>query len=111
MVIDAEKCLGQKCLLCRKACPAKAIRIYPAVSPNPFVCDLCDPENTGNRKPVCVDVCPYTALYYRRSSDRHGDMMHDIMRKHADEKAELISKRLYPMPRDCMFNPRTEVEK
>jgi Fe-S-cluster-containing hydrogenase component 2 len=111
MVVDQERCLGQKCLLCMKACPAGAIRTYPAVLPKPFVCDLCDPENTGNRKPSCVDVCPYNALYYRSSLDKSGIMMHDVLRIHPDEKAELIRKRLYPMPKDCMFNPRTEAGK
>ena len=108
MVVDQERCLGQKCLLCMKACSAQAIRIYPALLPNPFVCDLCDTENTGDRRPQCVDVCPYGALYFKSGSDRYGYLMHDIMRKHADEKAALIAKRLYPLKRESMFNPRWE---
>ncbi len=105
MVIDEERCLGQKCLLCQKACSSKAIRIYPGRSPKPFVCDLCDKDNTGNREPRCVDVCPYGALYFKSTSDRHGFLAHDIMRKHPDEKAELIGKRMYPLKRERMFNP------
>lgn len=106
MVVDEERCLGQKCLLCRKACSANAIRVYPSRTPNPFLCDLCDPENSGNREPQCVNVCPYGALYFKSSSERYGYLMNDIMRKHADEKAELIAKRLYPLKRESMFNPR-----
>ncbi len=33
MVIDEERCLGEKCMQCRAACSAKAVRIYPSVSP------------------------------------------------------------------------------
>ena len=105
MVIDEERCLGEKCLLCLKACSADAIRIYPSVSPAPFVCDLCDTENNGNRNPQCVDVCPYDALYFKSSAARFGYSIHDIMRKHADEKAELIAKRLYPLTKETMGNP------
>ncbi len=104
LVIDAERCLGEKCLLCQQACSAKAIRIYPSVSPIPFVCDLCDTENTGDRNPQCVNVCPYTALYFKAVA-RYGFPASDIMRKHADEKAELISKRLYPLTKESMGNP------
>lgn len=105
MVFDEERCLGQKCLLCRKACSSQSINIYPAVSDKPFVCDLCDTENTGNRDPQCVNVCPYGALYFKSSSSRFGFAIYDIMRKHADEKADLIAKRLYPLKRESMGNP------
>lgn len=105
MVIDEERCLGEKCLICQQACSAKAIRIYPSVSPTPFVCDLCDTENKGNRIPQCVNVCPYGALYFKTSIRYRFFAVTDIMRKHADEKAELIAKRLYPLPRESMFNP------
>ena len=104
MVIDEERCLGEKCLLCQRACSAKAIRIYPSVSLKPFVCDLCDTENKGNTNPQCINVCPYSALYLK-SAVRYVFSISDILRKHADEKAELISKRLYPMPKESMFNP------
>ena len=104
IVIDEERCLGQKCLLCQQACSAQAIRIYPSVSPKPFVCDLCDTENAGNRDPQCVNVCPYGALYFE-SSTRMGGFVHDIMRKHADEKAELVARRLYPLTKKSMGNP------
>jgi hypothetical protein len=31
--------------------------------------------------------------------------IHDVLRKHADEKAELIAKRLYPLKKTGMANP------
>ncbi|MFC2068665.1 4Fe-4S dicluster domain-containing protein [Chloroflexota bacterium] len=106
MVIDQERCLGQKCLLCQEACPAKVIRIYPAVSPKPFVCDLCDTENNGDRKPECVNMCPYGALYFKDGVEyRFSYSMRDNMRKHLDEKAALIAKRLYPLNRESMGYP------
>ena len=54
MVIDKERCLGQKCLQCQEACNAKAVGFNAVVSDMPFVCDLCDTENTGNRDPECI---------------------------------------------------------
>jgi Fe-S-cluster-containing hydrogenase component 2 len=106
MVIAADRCLGEKCLKCMEACSAKAIRIYPAVSPTPFVCDLCDTANSGHRNPQCVNVCPYNALYFLTSVEhRFGIATQDTMRKHADEKADLIAKRLYPLPKDGMGYP------
>jgi Fe-S-cluster-containing hydrogenase component 2 len=106
MVVDEDRCLGEKCLECLEACPARAIRIYPSVSPKPFVCDLCDTENSGNRDPQCVNVCPYNALYFLGSIDpRFGYAVQDLTRKHPDEKAELIAKRLYPLRRESMGYP------
>jgi Fe-S-cluster-containing hydrogenase component 2 len=106
MVIDMESCLGEDCLQCREACSAKAVRIYPAVSPKPFVCDLCDTANTGERDPQCINVCPYNALYFVRSTDhRFGYAPQHILRKHADEKADLIARRMYPLPKTSMGYP------
>ncbi len=105
MVVDEERCLGEKCLLCKKACSADAIRFYPSVTPKPFLCDLCDTENKGNREPQCVDICPYGALYFKSAEPRFGGLIHDVMRKPADEKAELIAKRLYPLTKYSMGNP------
>ena len=105
MVVDEERCLGIKCGQCRMACSADAVRFYPSVSPMAIVCDLCDTENTGDRKPRCVDVCPYGALYFKSTSVRWKYYIHDIMRKHADEKAEWIAKRLYPLKRESMGYP------
>lgn len=104
MVIDQERCLGKKCLICQRACSAKAIRIYPSVSPKPFVCDLCDTDNKGKREPQCVNVCPYGALAFK-AVVRYGLPLSDILRLHADEKAELIARRLYPLTKEKMGNP------
>jgi len=105
MVVDEERCLGVKCGKCREACTANAVRFYPDVTKKAFVCDLCDTENTGERAPECVNVCPYGALYYKSTSVRWEYFIHDIMRKHADEKAELIAKRMYPLKRESMGFP------
>ncbi|MDP2645960.1 MAG: 4Fe-4S dicluster domain-containing protein [Desulfobacterales bacterium] len=106
MVVNKDTCLGKECMACRKACDAEAVRIYPAVSPTPFVCDLCDVKNKGVRNPQCINVCPYSALYFVSSQDgRFGYSIQHIFRKHADEKADLISKRLYPLKKDSMGNP------
>jgi Fe-S-cluster-containing hydrogenase component 2 len=106
MVVAEDRCLGETCLKCLEACSAKAIRIYPSVSNKPFVCDLCDTDNTGNRDIQCVNVCPYNALYYLTSEDhRFGYSVQDITRIHPDEKAELIAKRLYPLPKNKMGYP------
>jgi Fe-S-cluster-containing hydrogenase component 2 len=106
MVIDADSCLGNDCLQCRDACPAGAIRSYPAVFSTPFVCDLCDVENNGNIAPECVNVCPYGALNLSSAQEHRFDYsVQDIFRRHADEKAELIAKRLYPLRKDSMGYP------
>ncbi len=104
MVLDQERCLGERCMLCRKACSAKAITNHPQLSPKPFVCDLCDTESNGKRDPQCVNVCPAGALYFKDLGGR-GFPIRDIMRKHADDKAEMIARRLYPLPRDSAWQP------
>ena len=105
MVIDKERCLGATCLKCRDACDAKAIRNHPTLSPIPFVCDLCDAENSGNRNPQCVDVCPTEALYFK-NLEAFGYPLRDFMRKPLDEKAEHIARRLYPLPKDELWQPK-----
>ncbi len=104
MVLDQESCLGEKCMLCREACSAKAIRNHPILSPKPFVCDLCDTENKGKRDPQCVNVCPTGALLFKDLLSG-GYPIRDLMRKHAYKKAELIARRLYPLPKDSMWQP------
>jgi Fe-S-cluster-containing hydrogenase component 2 len=98
MVIDTDRCLGKECLECRAACPVGAVRVYPSVSPKPFVCDLCDTQNTGDRRPVCVNACPCGALRFVDSRDIFYNISTpDVFQVNADEKAELIAKRLYPL--------------
>jgi len=106
MVIAKDRCLGNDCLKCQAACSAKAVRSYPSVSALPFVCDLCDINNTGNRHPQCINICPTGALYFSKSAEfRFGYAVQDLFRKHPDEKADLIAKRLYPLPRESMGYP------
>ncbi len=106
LVIDQDRCLGNDCLQCRDACSAKAIRTYSPLSATPFVCDLCDTENNGHRDPQCVNVCPYGALSFVTSQEHRFEYsVQDIKRKHADEKAELIAKRLYPLNKNSMGYP------
>jgi len=105
MVLDQGRCLGPKCMLCRKACSANAIRNHPEISVKPFVCDLCDAHNTGERDPQCVNVCPTGALYYKDLQGT-GNPIQDWMRKSAQQKAELIAKRLYPLTKESLWQPR-----
>jgi len=105
MVAIEQRCLGVKCSQCRQACPADVPRFYPALFKTVFVCDLCDTENTGDRSPECVNVCPYGALYFKSVSVRWDYQIHDLMRQHPDVKAEWISKRLYPLKRESMGVP------
>jgi len=104
MVIDHGRCTG--CMRCQKACTAKAIKNHPRLSPKPFVCDLCDIQNKGERNPQCVSVCPAGALSFKADLAGWGFPARDFLRKNADAKAELIAKRLYPMTRDKMWEPK-----
>ena len=106
MVVDRDTCLGNDCLQCRDACSARAIRSYPTVMDTPFVCDLCDTESNGKREPRCVNVCPYGALNFVDANEhRYEYNVRDSFRRSAEEKAELISRRLYPLRKDSMGNP------
>jgi Fe-S-cluster-containing hydrogenase component 2 len=106
MVVDAGSCLGSSCLQCRDACPAKAVASYPATTDIPFVCDLCDTSNSGHRDPQCINICPCGALDYVQSADqRYAYLFQDITRIHADRKAEMIAKRLYPLKKNTVWHP------
>ena len=101
MKVDMERCLGHKCGRCKEACPAKIPRFYPPEHNYVLVCDLC--EKNGKRKPQCVEVCPAHALEYMPAEDRrYGVSTAHLWRIHPDEKAEIISKRLYPLPKDTV---------
>jgi len=102
MVIDEERCTG--CLLCREACGIEAVRFNPDASDKPFVCDLCDTENTGDRDPQCVRICPTTALYYHNRTERVRSLR-DSSRKSADAKADMVARRLYPLTRESLAHP------
>lgn len=106
MVIDEDRCLGLKCLKCQAACPAKAVMSYPMARSKPFVCDLCDTEKIGDRNPQCANICPYGALHYTQAAPRFDYPYQDSTRKHEDVKAEFIAKRLYPLTKESMWQPK-----
>lgn len=97
MVVNEKTCLGMKCDACETACPGKVIRRYPAVTPAPIVCDLC--EKDGVRKPSCVDVCPSNALYFKNETPN------DNWRQSADQKLKNLARRVFPLDRLSMGKP------
>lgn len=99
MVINKTTCLGAKCLQCQKACNAKAVRFNANVSDKPFVCDLCDTDNTGNRDPECVKICPFSALNFRDKGAHHWH------RRSIMEKADMLATRIYPITKESFCFP------
>jgi Fe-S-cluster-containing dehydrogenase component len=99
MVINKDTCLGAGCLLCQKACNAKAVRFNAVVSDKPFVCDLCDTENTGDRDPECVKICPFSALNFRDKGAHHWH------RRSIMEKADMLATRIYPITKESFCFP------
>ena len=70
------------------------------------MCDLCDTEKNGDRDPECVKVCPYNALRFMSTLDVFYNISApDLFQISADEKAELISSRLYPLNKKSMGYP------
>lgn len=93
MKVDTDRCLGSSCGACQEACPADVPRFYPPECDYPLVCDLC--EKDGERRPQCVEVCPSYALEFMTPQ-----FPQHLERVHPDEKAECLSKRLYPLTKD-----------
>lgn len=93
MAVDEERCLGAKCAKCLKACPASVPRFYPPGHDCAMVCDLC--ERGGDRRPQCVEICPSFALEYMEPQ-----FPQHLQRIHPDEKADCLSERLQPLPRN-----------
>ena len=102
MVVDRDRCLGSSCGQCREACPANVPRFYPPDHDYSLVCDLC--EHDGKRRPQCVEVCPSYALEFLRPL-----FPQHLERIHPDEKAECLSKRLYPLAKDKIQKPPEEI--
>jgi Fe-S-cluster-containing hydrogenase component 2 len=102
MVVDQTTCTG--CLSCQGACGSEAIRFNPDLASVPFVCDLCDVHNSGERNPQCVKICPTTALYYHNREERVRPVR-DTLRRSSSEKADLIARRLYPLTRESIAFP------
>ncbi|MCL2669828.1 MAG: 4Fe-4S dicluster domain-containing protein [Syntrophaceae bacterium] len=104
MTVDADRCLGSSCARCMAACPAKVPRFHSPEADYPLVCDLC--ETGGVRRPRCVDVCPNYALEYMAPQ-----IPQHLERIHPDLKAQCLSKRLYPLPKDRIQIPPEELFK
>jgi Fe-S-cluster-containing hydrogenase component 2 len=102
MVVDKDSCTG--CLQCQQACGTEAIHYNEDAGTTPFVCDLCDGKNTGQREPQCVKICPVGALYYHNREDR-GRPIRDAFRKSSSQKAQMISRRLYPLTKESIAFP------
>lgn len=102
MVVDKDRCTG--CLACIDACGTEAVRYNPDISETPLVCDLCDTNNTGERNPQCVKICPVTALYFHDQNER-GRPLRDSFRRSSGEKAEMVARRLYPLTKDSLAFP------
>ncbi len=102
MRVDKERCTG--CLSCQTACGTEAIRLNADLGETPFVCDLCDVNNNGQRDPQCVKACPTSAIQFQNKDDR-GRSLRDSFRKGSTEKADLIARRLYPLTRDSVTYP------
>ena len=102
MTVDSERCLGSSCNECRQACPADIPRFYLPEHDYPLVCDLC--KKDGERKPQCVEVCPTYALEFMKPS-----FPQHLERIHPDEKAECLSRRLYPLPKDKIQKSPEEI--
>lgn len=102
MKMDKDRCSGHKCSKCQEACPAKVPRFYPPEHDYAMICDLCEKE--GERRPQCIEVCPTSALEFLPPLfPQHLD------RVHPDEKAECLSKRLYPLPKDKIQQSPEEI--
>lgn len=102
MKVDADRCLGSGCGACQEACPARVPHFYPPGYDYSMVCDLC--ERDGERKPQCVEICPSYALEFMAPL-----FPQHLERIHPDEKAECLSKRLYPLDTDHIQRSPEEI--
>lgn len=66
VLVDGEKCLGEKCGRCAGACRQHSAIFYHPVTGRAVVCDLC------GGKPECVKVCPTGALAFVPGSSFDG---------------------------------------
>jgi len=62
VIVDKEKCLGQKCGLCLESCPYNAPQFRDEADAKMEKCDFCIERLAGSKKPICVDACPMRAL-------------------------------------------------
>lgn len=102
MTVNTATCLGSSCAVCQEACPAHVPQFYPPEADHAMVCDLC--YRDGVRRPQCVEICPSYALEFMKPQ-----FPQHLERIHPDEKAECITKRLYPLPKDKIQKPPEEI--
>jgi len=102
MKVDSNRCTGYKCARCQKSCGAQVPHFYTPEHDYALVCDLC--ERHGERRPQCVEICPSYALEFMNP----GFPQH-LERIHPDEKAECLSKRLYPLSKDRIQKSPEEI--
>lgn len=104
MAVEAERCAASGCHKeCMSGCPAQVP--YPTPDgKSVMVCDLC--EWKGVREPRCVSICPFYALEFLPPRfPQHLD------RNHPDDKAEALSRRLYPLDKNQIQKQPEEVWK
>ncbi len=93
MKVDADRCIGEKCGKCREACPSEVPKFYSREIKHALICDLC--EKDGERTPKCIGVCPTHALEFQSPI-----FPQHLERIHPKERAEIVSKRFHPLPKD-----------
>lgn len=102
MRVDIDRCLGAECSQCKEACSADIPSFYPPSHNYPMVCDLCEKEE--KRRPQCVEICPSYALEFLKPR-----FPQHLERIHPDEKAEWLSRRLYPLAKDTIQKPLKDI--
>jgi len=79
-----ERCLGEKCLLCKEACSSDAIRMYAETSPH-LLSAICATSKTRVCGPLSALTSALRALYFKTSAGRSAIRL-EFLRKHPDEK-------------------------
>jgi NAD(P)H-quinone oxidoreductase subunit I len=119
LIWDNIKCTG--CATCAKACPQGAILIVTAVNPveNKYAVEKYEVD-TGYciQCGLCVEVCPYQALYlgyaYERAKYRRGELVQTNEMLLASEERRR-SGYMYPeiaaeLPQQTLLIDRDKVE-
>lgn len=102
MMVDIEECLGSNCGKCMDACPGGVPHFYPPDHDYPITCDLCEVD--GERRPQCVEICPTYALEFMKPQ-----FPQHLERIHPDDKAERLSRRLYPLQGNSVLRSPEEI--
>jgi anaerobic dimethyl sulfoxide reductase subunit B len=98
VVVDREACLGgDACGACKEACSYDAPQFTADENPKMQKCDFCLDRLTENKRPICVDACPFNALDFGPIDSlqvKYGDIRH--------AEGFTYSKQLMP---SIIFNP------